>query len=156
MPSRRTADRVARWPGPVIFDARIGSFASMAVSTTRRPSATTSEILLKAPAGTEPSGHAISRSDMVLSSLPKRSGLLATTMVSVGIAFFCASMLRRRISAWLFSQDCARNTASRPNTTAKPIITIVLERTGDFPFGSQAVFRRPVAANIGPPVVLNW
>ena len=37
IPSAITADSVARWPGPVIFDDSTGSFASMAVSTTRRP-----------------------------------------------------------------------------------------------------------------------
>ena len=34
-----------------------------------------------------------------------------------------------RCSAWLLSQDCATNTASRPNTTANAIITMVLVRT---------------------------
>ena len=75
------ADSVARWPGPVIFDERIGSFASMAVSTTRRPDAVRSEIFANAPAGTAFAGHAISRNDEEPSSAPKRNGLLATTMV---------------------------------------------------------------------------
>jgi hypothetical protein len=36
---------------PVIFDARIGSLASIGVSTTRRPFAVRSAILLKGPGG---------------------------------------------------------------------------------------------------------
>ena len=87
MPSAITADSVARWPGPVIFDDRIGSFASMAVSTTRRPDDIRSEIFANAPAGTASSGQGISRSDDEPSSVPKRSGLLATTMVCVAIWF---------------------------------------------------------------------
>ena len=35
----------------------------------------------------------------------------------------------RIISAWLLSQDCAMKTASSPNRTAKPIMTMVLMRT---------------------------
>ena len=50
-------------------------------------------------------------------------------MVCVAIGFFCDSRLFARISAWLLSQACARNTAIRPNKTANPIITMVLERT---------------------------
>ena len=38
-----------------------------------------------------------------------------------------------RISAWLLSQDCAMKTASRPNRTAKPIMTMVLVRTTTIP-----------------------
>ena len=57
MPSCSSADKVARWPEPVILDASTGSFASIGVSTTRRPPAVRSLILLKAPAGTDSSGH---------------------------------------------------------------------------------------------------
>ena len=67
-----------------------------------------------------------------VSSLPNRSGFDATTMVRVVIGFFCAFRLFMRISAWLSSQLCATNTASRPNTTAKAIITMVLTRTDFF------------------------
>jgi hypothetical protein len=31
--------------------------------------------------------------------------------------------------AWLLSQTCAMNTASKPKTTANPIMTMVLART---------------------------
>ena len=108
IPSCRTADNVARWPEPVIFDARIGSFSSIGVSTTRRPLAVSSAIVVKAPAITASVGQAISRSDIEPSSAPKRSGFEATTMVWVAIGFFCDSRLFARISAWLVSQACAR------------------------------------------------
>ena len=97
MLSDTTADSVARWPGPVILEDRIGSFVSMAVSTTRRPREVMSLILLKAPFGIAPSGHSISRSDVEPSSAPNRSGLLATTIVCVEIVFFWASRLRMRM-----------------------------------------------------------
>ena len=38
-----------------------------------------------------------------------------------------------RSSVWLFSHDCAMNTASSPNRTAKPIMTNVLIRTMTIP-----------------------
>jgi hypothetical protein len=86
-PSAITADRVARWPWPVILEASTGSFASMAVSTTRLPCASISWIDLKAPCGSASAGHAISRSADGDSSLPKRSCLLATTSVWVADGF---------------------------------------------------------------------
>ena len=57
MPSRSSADSVARWPAPVILSASTGSFGSIAVSTTRLPPDSTSVILAKAPAGSASSGH---------------------------------------------------------------------------------------------------
>src|SRR5262249_17997975 len=82
MPPCSVAESVARWPGPVILDERTGSFGSMAVSTTRRPPASTiSEMLRKAPAGSASSGHETSRRNDDDSSLPKRKGLGATTIV---------------------------------------------------------------------------
>ena len=156
IPSCRTADNVARWPEPVIFDARIGSFSSIGVSTTRRPLAVSSAIVVKAPAITASVGQAISRSDIEPSSAPKRSGFEATTMVWVAIGFFCDSRLFARISAWLVSQACARKTAITPNRTANPIITMVLERTRLIPFGRRVFFRRLVVAHIASRAVFNW
>jgi hypothetical protein len=129
MPSCRTAESVARWPGPVILTERIGSFTSIAASTPRLPGASTSPILAKAPAGSESSDQGISRRSVALSSLPNRSGLPATTMVCVATVRFCDSRLFMRASAWLVSHDCATKTASRPNRTANPIMTKVLART---------------------------
>ena len=45
-----------------------------------------------------------------------------------------------RISAWLLSQDCAMKTASSPNRTAKPIMTMVLMRTTDNPLSARESF----------------
>ena len=106
-----------------------GSFGSMAVSATRLPPLRTSAILAKAPAGSDLAGQATSRSCAAVSSLPKRSGFDATTIVLVLIGFLLASRLRMRCSAWLLSQDCATKTASRPNSTANAIMTMVLVRT---------------------------
>ncbi len=61
--------------------------------------------------------------------MPNRRGADATTTVRPGTDFWAASMCLSRISAWRLSQDCATNTASSPNTTAKAIITMVLVRT---------------------------
>jgi hypothetical protein len=140
----------------VIFVVRIGSFSSIGVSTTRRPLAVSSAIVLNAPAGTASAGQAISRSDIEPSSAPKRSGFEAMTMVWVVIGFFCDSRLLARISAWLVSQACARKTAITPSRTANPIITMVLERTRLIPFGRQVFFRRLVVAHIASRGVLNW
>jgi len=155
IPSCSTADKVARCPEPVIFVARIGSCSSIGVSTTRRPLAVSSAILLKAPAGTASAGQAISRSDIEPSSAPKRSGLEATTMVWVAIGFLCVSRFFARISAWLVSQACARKTAITPNRTANPIITMVLERTRLIPFGRRVFFPRLVVAHIASREVFN-
>ena len=57
------------------------------------------------------------------------SGFAATTIVRVVVGFRLASRLFMRCSAWLLSHDCATNTASRPNSTANAIITMVLVRT---------------------------
>src|SRR5215470_18590735 len=154
MPSCSVAESVARWPGPVILDERTGSFGSMAVSTTRRPPAsTTSEMVRNAPAGSASSGHETSRKDDDDSSLPKRKGLVATTIVCVTAGFFCASRLRIRISAWPLSHDCARNTAKRPNKTATPIITMVLVRTTQFLWPQAGI--RGFTVTIGGEEVLN-
>ena len=77
----------------------LGIIASIGVSTTRRPFEVRSLILLKAPAGTDSSGHWISRNDIAPRSAPKRSGFEATTIVCVAIGFFCDSRLFARISA---------------------------------------------------------
>ena len=60
-----------------------------------------------------------------------------------------------RISAWLLSQDCAMNTASSPNRTAKPIMTMVLMRTTTDPLNARACSRRH-RSHIGVREVLNW
>ena len=65
--------------------------------------------------------------------MPKRKGLAATTMVRVATGFCPRSMCFARILAWLLSQTWAMNTASRPKTTAKPIMTKVLARTAVCP-----------------------
>ena len=64
-----------------------------------------------------------------VSSVPYRSGFDATTIVLVLSGFLLASRLRIRCSVALLSHDCATKTASRPNSTAKAIITMVLVRT---------------------------
>src|SRR5262249_13997248 len=118
----------------VIFDASTGSFASIAVSTTRLPWPSMSWIERKPPCGIESIGHGISRSDDADSSLPKRSGRLATHSAQEGVRLtFCASRLLSRASAWELSQDCATNTASRPNTAATAIMMMVLLRTAYIP-----------------------
>ena len=58
---------------------------------------------------------------------PPRGSASATGCV------FWASRLRRRASACELSQDCATNTASRPNTAATAIMMMVLLRTGYIP-----------------------
>ena len=68
-----------------------GSFGSIAVSATRLPPLSTSAILAKAPAGIASSGHATSRNCAADSSLPKRSGFAATTIVRVLTGFLLAS-----------------------------------------------------------------
>src|SRR5262249_4694895 len=143
------------WPGPVILDDRTGSFGSMAVSTTRRPPASTmSEMVRNAPAGSASSGHETSRRVDDDSSLPKRKGLVATTIVCVAAGLFLgASRLRSRTSAWPLSHDCARNTAKRPNKTATPIITMVLVRTTQFLLALSGYPRFTVT--IGGEEVLN-
>ena len=60
-----------------------------------------------------------------------------------------------RSSAWLLSQDCATKTASRPNTTATPIMTMVLVRTTLVPLTARD-FCGFVAINIEARQVLNW
>ena len=61
-----------------------------------------------------------------------------------------------RISAWLFSQDCATKTASRPNTTANAIITMVLVRTR-LPSGLTRFMMSFVSSgHYRMPLVLNW
>ena len=58
----------------------------------------------------------------------------ATTIVRVATNLaFGSTLLALRFAAWLLSQTCAMKTASRPNTTAKPIMTMVLARTTKFP-----------------------
>jgi len=112
----------------VTLVARIASFTSTGSSTMRLPDVR-SAILPNAPDGNASCGHGISRSADALSSSPNRSGRVATTIVRSGTgAFRCASMLFKRASAWLLSQVCARKTASSPNRTAKPIMTMVLVR----------------------------
>src|ERR1700676_267060 len=66
----------------------------------------------------------------------------------------CASRLFRRASPALVSHDCATNTASRPNRTANPIITKVLERT--IAISSKPPNGFSSAANIESVEVLNW
>ncbi len=128
-PSRSIADKVARWPGPVILLLSTGSFGSMAVSAMRLAPPTMSATLAKAPAGSDLPGHSTSLSCPAVSSLPKRSGFDATTIVAVLVGFLLDSRLRMRCSAWLLSHDCATKTASRPNSTANAIMTMVLLRT---------------------------
>ncbi len=129
MPGWMTADSVARWPGPVTFERRIGSFGSIAASTMRLPLLKRSAIDGKVPAGIAASGQDTSRSTCCVTGAPKRSGALATTTVRVATVCGFVSMFLRRSSAWRLSHEFATNTASRPNTTANPIITMVLVRT---------------------------
>ena len=129
IPSRTSADKVARWPGPVIFSASTGSLGSIGDSTMRLPADRRSVIFAKAPSGMPSCGHGISRSICAFSSTPNCNGCLATTIVLVTAGFFCASRLRMRTSAWLASHDCATKTASSPKTTAKAIMTTVEVRT---------------------------
>ena len=89
----------------------------------------TSLILAKAPAGLASAGHGTSCNIAAVSCVPKRSGCLATTMVCVDTGFLFASKFFACMLAWLDNQVWAMNTASRPKTTAKPIMTMVLERT---------------------------
>ena len=49
-------------------------------------------------------------------------------MVCIATAGLFASKFFACMLAWLLSQTCAMNTASRPNTTANPIMTMVLAR----------------------------
>jgi hypothetical protein len=49
--------------------------------------------------------------------------------VRVVIGFLFASKFFACMLAWLLSQTCAMNTASKPNTTANPVMMMVLERT---------------------------
>jgi len=141
MPVFTSADSVARWPGPVILSASTGSLGSIAASTMRRPPPSTSETLVKAPAGKASAGQGTSSSMEALSSVPKRNDCLATTTVCVTGVFLFASRFLACILAWLLSQVWAMNTASRPKTTAKPIMTMVLARTGvGFPFDAKDEF----------------
>ena len=55
-------------------------------------------------------------------------------MVCIAIGFLFASKFFACMLAWLLSQTWAMNTASRPNTTANPIMTMVLARTAFVPF----------------------
>ena len=64
--------------------------------------------------------------------MPKRNACLATTIVFVTAGFAVDSIVFARWFAWLFSQTLAMNTASRPKTTANPIMTNVLARTALF------------------------
>ncbi len=86
MPSSTTADKVARWPGPVIFQLKIGSFASSAIRTKRSPASSSSSLVENVPLGTLPVGQAISFKLSACSWLPKRKGDAATTTVAVGVA----------------------------------------------------------------------
>ncbi len=55
-------------------------------------------------------------------------------MVCIATGFLFASKFFACMLAWLLSQAWAMNTASRPNTTANPIMTMVLARTAFVPF----------------------
>ena len=50
-------------------------------------------------------------------------------MVLVVIGFLFASKFFACMLAWLLSQTWAMKTASKPKTTAKPVMTMVLART---------------------------
>ena len=100
MPSRSIADSVARWPGPVILLLSTGSFGSIAVSTTRLPPFEHVGDLGER-AGRQRSCRPLRlrAAAPAVSSLPKRSGFDATTIVLVLTGFLLASRLRMRCSA---------------------------------------------------------
>src|SRR5262245_54231675 len=156
MPGLTSADKVARWPAPVILSASTGSFASIAASTTRRPPGTMSWILANAPLGKELEGHGTSWSIEALSSVPKRSGCFATTTVCDATVVLFASRLFARTFAWLLSQTWAINTAIKPKTTANPIMTMVLARTTQAPFGATEISDGLFVRNTRDEAVLNY
>ena len=97
MPSASTADSVARWPGPVILLARMGSLAPIACRAWRLPSlASTSSAVLKAPAGMAPAGQGMTRIFSAVTGSPNFSGTAATTMVACGASSaraICAALV---------------------------------------------------------------
>ena len=157
IPSAMTADSVARWPGPVIFDARIGSFASIAVSTTRRPFSEHVGNLAESAGrhGALRPGNLAQRHRAELVAEAQRlardhDGLRRDTV------FFCASRLRRRISAWLLSHDCAMKHREQAEQRRRSRSSRWCWSARRYPFGLRAIFRRLCRRHIGTRVVLNW
>src|SRR5215470_15719260 len=86
MPSWMIADSVPFCPGPVIFDARIGSFGSIEDSTMRFPGASRSEIEVNVPAGTFTSISDLLAPGkrIVLSSIEPNEPILASKITGPG------------------------------------------------------------------------
>ena len=139
LPTR--ADRLARAPGPEIFQARMGSLGLIGVSTTRLPSLLMSAMVAKEPSGLEPFGQSISLRTSGVSGSPKLRSFLAMTMVSVWI-FSGGGATCATGACWLASQVFARKTARLPKSSATRSIIKVPRRTGSMNVYSLMILMR--------------